>query len=110
MEAHETWAEGGVRELREETGVVVDAATLTPFWFTSTEPRPNRVLLFSTAPPVAVAALAPLVANAETQERGVVFGPQGLDEVFAFFTSTSPPPAATSPPGNVDGDHAFRVV
>lgn len=84
LEEHETWAEGGAREIREETNVAVDAAALTPFWFASTEPKPNRVLLFSLAPPLDVATLGPYQRNAETSERGLVFGPAGLEEVFAF--------------------------
>jgi ADP-ribose pyrophosphatase YjhB (NUDIX family) len=84
LEEHETWAEGAVRELREETGASIAASTLTPFWFTSTEPRPNRVLLFSTAEPITSAALGSFVASPETSERGLVFGPRGIEEVFAF--------------------------
>lgn len=84
LEEHETWAEGGAREIREETNVVVDATKLTPFWFTSTAPRPNRVLLFSLAPALDVAALGAFETNKETAERGLVFGPDGLDDVFAF--------------------------
>jgi ADP-ribose pyrophosphatase YjhB (NUDIX family) len=84
LEDHETWAQGGARELREETGVNVDAQALEPFWFTSTEPRPNRVLLFSTAKPVEASALDPFAPDHETTERGVVFGPSGLADVFAF--------------------------
>lgn len=84
LEEHETWAEGGVRELREETGVAIDAGTLEPFWFTSTEPRPNRVLLFSLAKTVDATALAPFAPDHETTERGLVFGAGGIDDVFAF--------------------------
>jgi ADP-ribose pyrophosphatase YjhB (NUDIX family) len=84
LEEHETWAEGGARELREETGVTLDASTLEPFWFTSTEPRPNRVLLFSIAAPVDAGALAPFAPDHETLERGLVFGPEGLADTFAF--------------------------
>ena len=84
LEEHETWAEGGAREILEETGVKVDAAGLTPFWFTSTEPRPNRVLLFSMAPAIERATLGAFVKNTETAERGIIFGADGLDEVFAF--------------------------
>jgi ADP-ribose pyrophosphatase YjhB (NUDIX family) len=84
VEEHETWQQGGARELREEADVELDPATLTPFWFTSTEPRPNRVLLFSVAPPLARAALAAFTPNPEASERGLVFGPEGLDEIFAF--------------------------
>ena len=84
LEEHETWQVGGAREVFEETGVRVDPAGIEPFWFTSTEPRPNRVLLFSTAAPLASASLPPFEPSPETSERGLVFGPQGLDEIFAF--------------------------
>jgi ADP-ribose pyrophosphatase YjhB (NUDIX family) len=80
----ETWQHGGAREVREETGLVIDPADLTPLWFTSTAPRPNRVLLFARARPLARAGLPPFVGDHETSARGVVFGPDGLDEVFAF--------------------------
>jgi len=84
LEEHETWAEGGAREVREEAGVILDPASLRPFWFTSTEPRPNRVLLFCLAPPLAASSLPPFVPNAEVSERGLIFGPDGLDDIFAF--------------------------
>lgn len=84
LEAHETWQQGGAREVKEETGVVVDPAKLTPLWFTSTEPKPNRVLLFSVAEATTREALAPFTPDAETEERGLIFGPAGLEQVFAF--------------------------
>lgn len=84
LEEHETWAQGGAREIVEETGVEVDPETLTPMWFTSTEPRPNRVLLFSVAKGVDASKLGAYRPNTETSERGLVFGPDGLDDVFAF--------------------------
>lgn len=84
LEEHETWQQGGVREIREETGVIVDPATLEPFWYTSTQPRPNRVLLFSIAKPISEESLVPLTPNHEVSERGLVFGPEGLDKLFAF--------------------------
>jgi ADP-ribose pyrophosphatase YjhB (NUDIX family) len=84
LEEHETWQQGGAREIREETDTIIDPATLEPFWFTSTEPRPNRVLLFSVAKPIPVSALGPFTPNYEVSERGLVFGPEGLDEVCAF--------------------------
>lgn len=84
LEDHETWQQGGAREIREESGVNVDPSTLTPFWFTSTQPKPNRVLLFSLATPIERSALPAFVPSPETSERGLVFGPDGLDEVFAF--------------------------
>ena len=86
LEEHETWQQGGSREIHEETGVVVDPGTLRTMWFTSTEPRPNRVLLFSVAARFGRGgdALPPFAPNRETSERGLVFGPDGLSEVFAF--------------------------
>ena len=84
LEDHESWAQGGAREIVEETGVIVDPATLSTFWFTSTEPRPNRVLLFSVASPLPASALGTFVANPECAERGLVFGADGLADVFAF--------------------------
>ena len=84
LEEHETWQQGGVREIREETGIIVDPATLEPFWYTSTEPTPNRVLLFSIAKPISEESLVPFTPNHEVSERGLVFGPEGLDELFAF--------------------------
>jgi ADP-ribose pyrophosphatase YjhB (NUDIX family) len=84
LEEHETWAAGGAREVLEETGVRVDETKLTPLWFVSTEPRPNRVLLFSVAEPLAHTALGPFLPDHETAERGVIFGTGGLADVFAF--------------------------
>jgi len=84
LEAHESWQVGGAREVVEETGVTVDASSVQPFWFTSTEPRPNRVLLFGTVAEVASAHFEAFSASPETSARGAVFGPEGLDEVFAF--------------------------
>lgn len=84
LEAHETWQEGAAREVREETGAPIDASALEPFWYTSTSPRPNRVLLFACAPPLDASALPPFTPSPETSERGVIFGPEGLDALFAF--------------------------
>ncbi len=82
VEDHETWQVGCAREVREETNVVVDPATITVLWVASSSPKPNRVLIFGVAAPVD--ALPPFQPNSETQERGVIFGPGGLDEDFAF--------------------------
>lgn len=84
LEEHESWQQGGAREVREETSVIVDPATLAPMWFASSEPRPNRLLLFSLAPPQLASALPAFAPDHESSERGLVFGPDGLDEVFAF--------------------------
>ena len=84
LEEHESWQQGGAREVREENGAEIDATSLEILWFASSEPRPNRVLLFSVARPIPVTALPAFHADAETSERGLVYGPDGLDEVFAF--------------------------
>jgi 8-oxo-dGTP pyrophosphatase MutT (NUDIX family) len=72
-----------VRELREETGLTLAADALQPFWFTSTAPRPNRVLLFG-ASSVTLDTLPAFRPTDETAERGVIFGPDGLAPLFAF--------------------------
>ncbi len=84
VEAHERWQAGLVREVVEETGVIVDAASVTLLEAVSTEPRPDRILLFATTGAVEAGELPPFPANPENLARGVVFGPAGLDEVFAF--------------------------
>ncbi len=84
LEDHESWQVGGAREVIEETGLTIDPEKLVPLWWASSTPKPNRVLMFSLSPPIKAAALAPFVVNTEVSERGLVFGPDGLDEVFAF--------------------------
>lgn len=84
LESHETWQQGAVREVFEETGVRIDAGTVRDFWFTSTQPNPNRVLLFSVASVIPGSALGAFTPSNETSERGLVFGPDGLEQVFAF--------------------------
>ncbi len=84
VEDHETRAEGAAREVREEAGLIIEPASLTPYGFESTAPRPNRVLLFATGRPIERAALPAWTANSEASARGLVFGPDGLQDVFAF--------------------------
>jgi ADP-ribose pyrophosphatase YjhB (NUDIX family) len=84
LEEHENWQAGGAREVLEEVGVKVDASNLQPLWFTSTEPKPNRVLLFSVAPTLERSTLPAFAPSTESEERGLIFGPSGLEEVFAF--------------------------
>lgn len=84
LEDHETYREGGAREVREETGIDLRVASIRPFWFASTEPKPNRVLLFVECDPLRSEELPPPIVNHETTERGLVFGPDGLEKIFAF--------------------------
>lgn len=83
LEEHERWQEGAAREVREETAVILEPSTIEPFYYVSTEPKPNRVLLFSIAAPL-TGALPPHVPNAETAERGIIFGLEGLEDEFGF--------------------------
>lgn len=83
LEEHEAWNVGAAREVREETGVVVDEDLEQLVW-RSSRPRPNRLLLFAVSRPVDVSAFPVFEADAETQERGLIFGPDGLDDEFAF--------------------------
>ena len=82
LESHESWQDGAAREVREETGVHV--GTPTPFWYASSAPNPNRVLLFSVVPTIDATALTKFQPNPETADRGIIHGPGGIDEVFAF--------------------------
>jgi ADP-ribose pyrophosphatase YjhB (NUDIX family) len=86
LEEHETWQQGGARELREEASVVVDPARLEPFWWASSAPKPNRVLLFATAPAIARNELPAWRPDIEASQRGIVYGPGGLDTAFCFTT------------------------
>jgi len=95
----------------EETQIAIDAGSIEPFWFTSTEPNPNRVLLFgvSREAPVSAESLAPFERTFETSERGVVFGPDGLDEVMAFPLHTQAVKKYFEERG-VTGSHDFASV
>lgn len=84
VEEHESWQHGGAREVREEAGLAIDAAALQPYWYASSAPKPNRILMFSIAPPMPASAMPPFRTDIEASERGVIFGPDGLDDVFAF--------------------------
>ncbi|MEO8553908.1 MAG: NUDIX domain-containing protein [Kofleriaceae bacterium] len=104
LEEHETWQTGCAREVFEETNVVVDPSSCQLQWLSSSAPRPNRILIFAVTEPVR--ALPPFVANAETQERGVIHGPGGLDEDFAFSTHIEAARRYFADRG-ITGHHAF---
>ena len=105
LEEHEAWNVGAAREVREETGVVIDENLEQLVW-RSSRPRPNRLLLFSVASPVDVSAFPPFDADAETQERGLIYGPEGLDEEFAFDLHVEAAKKFFAGKG-VTGPHAF---
>jgi ADP-ribose pyrophosphatase YjhB (NUDIX family) len=109
LEEHETWETGCAREVREETGIEIDASKLVPFWYTSSDPKPNRVLLFATAPEISESALPPFTPDSETSARGVVFGPGRLDEVFAFSRHIDAARRYFTD-RHIDRDHGFREL
>jgi ADP-ribose pyrophosphatase YjhB (NUDIX family) len=86
LEEHEDWHVGCAREVREETGIAVEPDEFEPFWFASSAPKPNRVMLFALARERVAASLPRFAADHEASERGVVYGPAGLEDVFAFST------------------------
>ncbi|MFT3698925.1 MAG: NUDIX domain-containing protein [Kofleriaceae bacterium] len=106
IEEHESWQVGCAREVREETAVIVDPAKIQFHWLTSSEPKPNRILIFAVTEPVDT--LPPFVPNAETQERGVIFGPGGLDEDFCFSTHIEAAKRYFAARG-ITGHHAFAA-
>jgi hypothetical protein len=66
----------------------------------------NRVLIFAGSD--AVDALPPFVANAETLERGVIYGPGGLDTDVAFPTHALAARRYFASRG-IAGNHAFAA-
>ena len=106
LEEHETWQVGMAREVREESSVEIDHATLAPMYFVSSSPKPNRLLLFAVAAPVDGGSLPPFTPDSETAERGVIFGPGGLDEVFAFGLHTDAARRFFAERG-IDGAHGY---
>lgn len=84
LEEHETWQQGAAREASEEAGVSVPPSSLVPYSFASSDPRPNRILLFARGQPLPSSELPPFVQNPEVSERGLIFGTHGLAPHFAF--------------------------
>ena len=84
LEAHETWQQGLSREVQEEIGLEIPPTKWASFWYASSAPNPNRVLLFATGP--TLSALPPFTANPEVTERGVIFGAGNLSDIIAFPT------------------------
>jgi ADP-ribose pyrophosphatase YjhB (NUDIX family) len=105
LEDHEAWNIGAAREVREETGVEIDPDLEQLVW-RSSSPRPNRLLLFCVAKPVDVSVFPSFEADAETQERGVIYGPDGLDDEFAFDLHVEAARKYFASKG-VTGPHAF---
>ncbi len=72
----EAWRAGCARELREETGIVVDPETISLF---DVHSAPDGTLLvFGVAPRVAAGSLPAFVPTNETAERTIVSAPVEL--------------------------------
>jgi 8-oxo-dGTP diphosphatase len=77
MEVGESWQEAMVRELREETTIVVDPASVKLFDVHST-PTGHTLQVFGLLPVLDPTDLPPMVPNEETLEWLVVTEPQDL--------------------------------
>ena len=82
IEVGETWQEAGARELREETGIMIDASGLQ--LFDALSAPDGTLLVFGMAPPLLSQDLNPFVPSAETSEMTVTREPLKL----AFSTHT----------------------
>ena len=85
LEEHETWAQG--RRARDPRGDRGEGGCRWPHavlvHLDGATPQPRAALLGG-PPRWSARRSGPSRQNAETSERGLVFGPDGLDEVFAF--------------------------
>ena len=79
IEYGERWQDAAARELREETGIRVDAATIRELSVRSGDD--GTLLVFATAPPIARSALDAFVPSAEVAEVVIVDGPRD-DVIF----------------------------
>lgn len=77
LEAHETWQEGCARELREETGLIIDPAEVSLFRAHSV-PAQGLLLIFGLARPHRRDEVPAFVPNAEASETVLVLGPTEL--------------------------------
>jgi ADP-ribose pyrophosphatase YjhB (NUDIX family) len=83
LDVGETWQEGCVRELREETGIVVAADEIVLFQALSAV-RQNVLVLFGLAKPRSSAELPAFAPNDEISERLVLPGP--IELAFPLHT------------------------
>ncbi len=90
----ETWQEAGAREVREETGLVLDPARIADFRVRSAPD--GTILIFGLAAPLAAADLPPFAPTAETSARLVLAAPAELafplhtDAAAAYFAAHLP--------------------
>src|SRR5262249_35236697 len=77
LELNETWEQGCARELREETGIAIDASEVRLFRAYSAA-REGLLLIFGLARPRRAAELPEFLANEEASEMLVLAGPAEL--------------------------------
>ncbi|WP_157570422.1 NUDIX domain-containing protein [Microtetraspora malaysiensis] len=76
IDVGESWQQAAVRELREETGVLVDAGDVRLFDVLSAPD--GTLLVFALGPRTDSADLPPVVSTAETSEWLLIDGPREL--------------------------------
>lgn len=82
IELPESWQQAGARELREETGVVVDPDSLTVYRVYSAPD--GTLLIFALAPPHPIEDLPPFSPSPEASERVILTAPAEL--AFSLHT------------------------
>lgn len=75
VDCKETWQEGAIRELREETGIVIDAAEIR--LYDVQNGLDDTLVIFGLAAPQPLEALKPFRSK-ETQEVALIHGPVEL--------------------------------
>jgi ADP-ribose pyrophosphatase YjhB (NUDIX family) len=83
----EDWKAAAIRELREETGIIVGPPASLELVDALSNPQGDRVLLFAKAPPVREADLPPFSPTNETSERVILRGPEEL--AFSLHTQVA---------------------
>lgn len=77
IETGETWKEGGARELREETGVIIDPNSITEFMVHSANNN-SLVLIFGLVKAMKSTELQPFTPTEESPERLILTQPEEL--------------------------------
>lgn len=76
----ETWQEGGVREVQEETGIVLDAEKVRLFDVLSPPPGPrsSNVLIFAIYPVIPASQVPIFTPTDETEALEILYAPETL--------------------------------
>lgn len=85
IEVGETWQQAGARELHEETGFAIEAASIR--LFDARSAPDGTLLVFGLAPAQRLENLPPFVPSPETSEMTLMRGP--LELAFSTHTETA---------------------